>query len=120
MSDQPSEHTESTPATSPALEPAAMPSGVTALTFAEVEKIIRALREHGVHLPCPRCGTADFRVEPAYFAHSIQTSLSGISLGGPSIPTAVTTCIRCGFVSEHALGTLGLLAAESSTPPVKK
>jgi len=102
------------------LEPAPVPSGVTTLSRAEVEKIIQALREHGAELPCPRCGNPDFNVEPVYFAHPIQTTLTGINLGGPSIPTAVTVCTRCGFLSEHALGALGLLKADASKPAVQK
>jgi hypothetical protein len=35
--------------------------------------------------------------------------LEGLVLGGPSVPTAVLACNRCGWVAQHALGVLGLL-----------
>ena len=39
----------------------------------------------------------------------MQDRLNGIVLGGPSIPSIPIICNRCGFISSHALGILGLL-----------
>jgi len=33
-------------------------------------------------------------------------------IGGPSVPSVVTACNRCGYLSQHTLGTLGLLPKE--------
>lgn len=78
------------------------------------EEIAEKLKERGAVLPCPRCGNTGFSVIDGYFSHTLQNELTGIVLGGPSVPTAVVGCNRCGFLSEHALGALDLLP--SSTP----
>ena len=73
------------------------------------DRIIKALTEKGVELPCPRCGNSNFTLVNGYFAQPIQPELGSITLGGPNIPSVVTVCTRCGFISQHALGALGLL-----------
>src|SRR5258708_1992930 len=89
------------------------------LPASELENIRRVLLERGVALPCPRCGPPPFNLEPYYLAHPIQINLSSISLGGANIPTVVTTCMRCGFLSEHALGVLGLLSKSPNSTEVR-
>lgn len=76
------------------------------------EDIIKALKERGVKLPCPRCGNQKFTLLDGYFNQTIQTELKGIVIGGPSVPTIVVACTRCGYLSQHALGALGLLPKE--------
>jgi len=73
------------------------------------QEIIKALEERGAKLPCPRCGNNSFNLLDGYFNQTIQTDLKGMVLGGPSIPSVVVACNRCGYLSQHALGTLGLL-----------
>ncbi len=73
------------------------------------QKIIKALEDHGVKLPCPRCGKNGFTLLDGYFNQTIQTQLGGIVIGGPSIPSVVVACNYCGYLSQHALGALGLL-----------
>ena len=70
------------------------------------EEIIKALEERGAKLPCPRCGNQSFTILDGYFNQTIQVGLSGMVIGGPSIPSAVTACTRCGYLSQHALGAL--------------
>lgn len=72
-------------------------------------EIVEALEERGAKLPCPRCGNQSFTLLDGYFNQVLQTDLGGIILGGPSIPSVVVVCTRCGFLSQHALGALGLL-----------
>ena len=74
--------------------------------------IVKALEERGVNKPCPRCGNSTFSLVGGYFNHFIQTQLGGVSIGGPSIPTAVVVCSKCGWLAEHALGVLNLLPDE--------
>jgi len=76
------------------------------------QKIIAALKERGATLPCPRCGNQAFTLLDGYFNQTIQTKLSGMVIGGPSVPSVVVGCDRCGLLSQHALGTLGLLPAK--------
>jgi ribosomal protein L37E len=81
------------------------------LTQEQKDHIAARLEERGVNAPCPRCGNMDFAVEDGVFKNLIY-SVSEFPPATPtmtSVPTAVTTCQRCGFVSEHALGTLGFL-----------
>lgn len=75
----------------------------------EKDKIIQKLIEKGTNLPCPRCNSKNFSLVDGYFNQSLQKELKGTVLGGPSIPSIVTICNQCGFISQHALGALGLL-----------
>jgi len=78
----------------------------------EKQRIIKALEERGAKLPCPRCGNQQFTLVDGYFNQTIQTELKGMVIGGPSVPSVVVVCTRCGYMSQHALGTLGLLPKE--------
>ena len=73
-------------------------------------QIIAALEKSGAKLPCPRCGNKTFSLIDGYFNQTLQFQLGGITLGGPSIPTVVVACNQCGFLSQHAIGVLGLLS----------
>jgi len=73
-------------------------------------KVVKALNERGAdRRPCPRCENMDFAIVDGFFNHPLQKESSGLVLGGQSVPTVVTVCVKCGFVSQHALGVLGLL-----------
>ena len=75
----------------------------------EKNEIMKTLEERGAKLPCPRCGHKKFAILEGYFVQPIQTDLKGTVLGGLSIPSAVIACINCGYLSQHALGAIGLL-----------
>lgn len=80
------------------------------MTQNEKEKIIKALQDRLAKQPCPRCANQQFTLADGYFNQPFQNELSaGLIIGGPSIPSVVVLCTRCGFVSQHALGMLGLL-----------
>ena len=72
------------------------------------QEIVSALREKGAVRPCPRCGTENFQFV-GLFKHALQDQGAGFKIGGKSIPVAALTCVNCGWMSEHALGALGLL-----------
>ncbi len=76
--------------------------------------IIKALTDRGAKLPCPRCGNDTFTLLDGYFNQIIQTETKGIVLGGRTIPSIVVACNQCGYLSQHALGVLGLLPKEES------
>lgn len=83
----------------------------------EKEKIVKALEEHGAILPCPRCGNKNFTLLDGYFNQTVQTDLKNLKnllIGGPSIPSIVIGCSRCGYLSQHSLGVLGLLPIEET------
>lgn len=73
-------------------------------------KIIKALQDKGAVLPCPRCGNQNFTLIDGYFNQPIQKQLSNsLVIGGPSIPSVGVVCNKCGFISHHAVGVLGLM-----------
>ena len=82
------------------------------LSKKEKDKIVKALRDREARLPCPRCGNQNFSLVDGYFNQPIQRELEGMVLGGPSIPYIAVVCTRCGFLSQHALGALGMLPKE--------
>lgn len=71
------------------------------------DKIISALAVKGVNKPCPRCGYAQFGVVAETMVQ-IQPTSGEIIFGGPVIPVAILGCNNCGFLTQHALGLLGL------------
>lgn len=74
-----------------------------------VSALTTKLKEHDQPLKCPMCGNAHFAIADAYLVNLLQPDLKAISLGGPSIPAAAIICTNCGFISQHAIGVLGLL-----------
>lgn len=77
------------------------------------KRIIAKLEDRGVKGHCPRCGSTGFTLIDGFFNRPVQDDLGGMVLGGPSVPTVGTACTRCGFISEHAAGSLGLLPRSS-------
>ncbi len=76
----------------------------------EKQKIVDALSKKGANLPCPRCNTKNFTLLDGYFNQTIQQKLTAdLVLGGPSVPSIIVVCNNCGYISQHALGVLGLL-----------
>lgn len=72
------------------------------------QKIQNTLAERGALRPCPRCGNQQFVLADGLIAPSLQGSLDGFVIGGVNIPSAVVVCTRCGYMSQHAIGVLGL------------
>lgn len=85
---------------------------VSTLSKDQIGKIIEILEKRGATQPCPRCGNKNFSILEGYFNQTLQTELKGMVIGGPSVPTVVVVCSKCGYISQHALGTLGLLPKE--------
>ncbi len=77
------------------------------------QKIVEALRERGAFRSCPRCGNNGFTLLDGYSNQQVQADIGVTVLGGPSIPTIVVVCNRCGWLAQHALGFLGLLRSET-------
>lgn len=81
----------------------------------EKQKIISELnnRINLGNLRCPMCGNNHFIIADGYFNTMMQDHLNSIVLGGPSIPSIAIVCNKCGFISSHALGVLGLLPKQN-------
>ena len=88
---------------------------IKTLTKEQKDNIINKLQEKGIKSVCPMCGKNHFILGDGFFNNTIQSDLKSISLGGPSIPTIPIICSNCGFISQHALGVLGLLPKEAET-----
>jgi len=84
------------------------------LSKKEKERIINILRKRKLLSKCPMCANRSFTIADGYFKHSIDAKLKGFVLGGPSIPSIGLVCNNCGFISQHALGVLGLLSKNKS------
>jgi hypothetical protein len=76
-------------------------------------EIIAALERANANEPCPRCRHNEFTLIDGYVNVLTHPHFSGaLVLGGPTIPTVVTVCTRCGFISQHAVGALSLSPQE--------
>lgn len=85
----------------------------TLLTVQKRNEIIEALKKKGAPRPCPMCGTNKWAIGDGYFSNSLQKDFSSVNLGGVGIPSIPVICSNCGFISQHAVGALGLLPKES-------
>ena len=90
------------------------------LTQETKQEIISKLNERIQGLTCPMCHQHGFIIADGYFNNPIQDNLNSFNLGGASIPTTAIICSHCGFVSQHALGALGLLPHKSDINPNDK
>ena len=84
------------------------------LSNEQKKKITDELSSRIKQLACPMCHNLSFILADAYFNNSMQSNFKGIEIGGPSIPTIGIICSHCGFVSQHALGILGLLPKQEN------
>lgn len=73
------------------------------------QEIAKILQDKGALRPCPRCTNQKFTLLDGYFNQSIQQELTGMLIGGPAVPSVVLVCNNCGYMSQHALGVLGLM-----------
>lgn len=81
----------------------------------EKQKIVVELnkRINSGEIKCPMCGNKHFIIADGYFNSIMQDNLNNIALGGSSIPSIAIVCNKCGFISSHALGVLGLLPKQT-------
>jgi hypothetical protein len=88
------------------------------MTAEQWRQVVEALSAKHVRLPCPRCGNPHFTLLEGYFNQPVSGAVSNASSAmafwhGPTVPSVVTACTNCGFLSQHALGALGLLPPQS-------
>lgn len=76
------------------------------------EKIIQALNSKGVTKPCPRCGHLHFNVV-AETTIPINSDPAVLSAETEVVPIVMIACSNCGFLTQHALGALGLVPTEA-------
>ena len=88
-------------------------------TSTEIDKqsIVEALARAGANRPCPRCGNLEFTLLSGYEHVPIAKKLGGtLTVTRDVVPSILTVCERCGYLSAHALGALGLLPPEENDP----
>lgn len=73
------------------------------------KEIIEILNKKLGDSPCPMCGNKNFSFVDGYIRNSVQDDTQSLIIGGKNIPTVAIVCQNCGFVSQHAIGMLGLL-----------
>jgi ribosomal protein S27AE len=77
-------------------------------TSEQKEEIKQALERLGALRPCPRCANTSFAILDGLLNHVVQSSPTALTLGGQTVPCVVLICAKCGYLSEHAMGALGL------------
>lgn len=78
-----------------------------------IDKLVAKMRARGKEESCPMCGNDKFFIADAYFTNVLQTDLNNMKLTGLSVPSIAIICHNCGFISQHALGALGLVPEEA-------
>lgn len=79
------------------------------LSEEQKSKIKEALLKKAPNLTCPMCKTQHFAMAQGYMSLTLQSNYNSVALGGQVIPTIGIICENCGFISQHAIGALGLL-----------
>lgn len=78
------------------------------LSQEEKTRIIKALNQRIPSLRCPICGNTSFLLGDGYTQTFLIDNLQVVQLGGDNIPGVILICKHCGFISNHALGVIGL------------
>lgn len=78
------------------------------------DEIIQKLTEKKATLPCSRCGNRSFGLLEGYSKFYMQDleKIGDINLSDPFVPVIGVFCTKCGAITFHAAGTLGLLKKE--------
>jgi ribosomal protein S27AE len=89
---------------------------MTTWTPEQRNEIVKRLQERGVNRPCPRCGSDQFNLVDGYAVFGLVDKLEdeGVRHLAPSVCVA---CARCGYLTFHAMGALGLLPKDQPLPP---
>lgn len=79
------------------------------ITKEKKEELAKVLNSKISKLECPMCHQHDFIIADGFFNNSLQDTYQGLGIGGQAIPSIAIICTHCGFISQHALGVLGML-----------
>lgn len=78
-------------------------------------RIITELNNRIGSFTCPICHKGQFKFVDSYSSYSLSDDYAKTKLGGKVIPFVMLVCDNCGFVSQHALGSLGILPKQEET-----
>lgn len=85
----------------------------------EKKRYVGLLQSKHVNVHCPMCNNTNFIIADSFIRNDLQSNLKSINIGGPSIPSIAIICSQCGFISQHAIGVLGLLKNEEESKNAK-
>ncbi len=80
------------------------------------DKIVKRLQERGVTRPCPRCNSDQFSLVDGYAVFGLVEKLEDEGVRH-LVPSVTVACTRCGYLTFHAMGALGLMPKDQSLPP---
>jgi uncharacterized protein (DUF983 family) len=88
-------------------------SDIGGLSDARKQEIIERLRERGVPKACPMCGHGQWALMDGYVKPLVQNQIENnqfknVRGGDRFLPLVALICNKCGHVSQHAVGILGL------------
>lgn len=77
-------------------------------------EIIKVLVQRMPNISCPLCHGKTFSIADGYVMDQLQEDYNSLVISGEKlIPSIYMICNNCGFMSQHALGVLGLINQES-------
>jgi hypothetical protein len=83
------------------------------------EDIVKRIGEKGVNRPCPRCGADKFTLVDGFAVFGRVDELQDEGVRN-LVPSVCVACNRCGYLTFHALGPLGLLPTDQPPPAQDK
>lgn len=86
----------------------------------EKERVVLAIQKKIPSLKCPMCAHTNFVLVEGYLPQSLSAKPASVNLGGSIIPSVGIICTHCGFLSQHALGPLGIMENPSSHGDIEK
>lgn len=75
----------------------------------ERNKIAKILSERIGNFTCPICKRGHFSLIDGYSSYALTDNYRKINIDGKIIPFTMLVCDNCGFITQHALGTIGLI-----------
>lgn len=73
------------------------------------QRIISILNNRIENFVCPICHKGKFSLVDGYSSCGLSDNYNNINLGGRMLPFVMIVCNNCGFISQHAIGSLGML-----------
>ena len=83
------------------------------------EDIVKRLHDKGVNRPCPRCNGEAFSLVDGFAVFGMVEKLDDETVRN-LIPSVCVACNKCGYLTFHAMGPLGLLDKDQPPTPQDK